>query len=308
MSVLFAAWAASGNPPPFIVLIIGFLIGALVFFFGFRTYREYRVVADTPIAPVRSIPMGLVHVQGKTTGDDRLTSPLTRVPCYYFKVQVEKYVKGEKESKWETVRTDTEERSFYIEDATGKVFVNPHRAEFDVTRTFQGEIGQSVFRSRTIEPTLGVAGPTEQDLANYLSDTSRAQAALQSSNIPGASTLAKVLEIEQSMEAAGIGVSAGGGLSFSFGSAQPYRFTEHCLLAQRDCNVLGTCVENPSPKDEHDRNLIQKGQNEKTFLITSKSEKQIEKSLRWKAVLLVLLGAVIMVAMAAIMLHSAGML
>lgn len=309
MSPLWAALAASSNPPPFIFLIIGFLVGALVFFFGFRTYRELRVLADTPIAPVRSIPMGLVHIHGKTTGGDPLTSPLTGVPCYYYTVHVEEYVKKEKESNWKTVRTDSEGRPFYLDDSTAKVLVNPHGAEYDVPRTFHGEVGLHSSHSRSVDPTLGVSGPTEQDLFNYVTDNSKARAALESSNMPGASTLAKVLDIEQSLEAAGIGVSLGtGGVNIGFGGDRTYRFTENCLLAERDCNILGSCVENPAPKDEHDRNLIQKGQNEKTFLITSKSEKQIEKSLRWKAFLLIFVGAVIMVAMATIMLHSAGML
>ena len=316
MSPLWAVFATSSNQPPYIILLIGFLVGAIVFFLGFRTYRELRVVADTPLAPVRSLPMGLVHVRGKATGDDRLTSPLTRIPCYYYKVQVEKYVKKDKGSSWESVRTDTEERPFYLDDSTAKVLVNPHGAEYDVPRTFSGEIGQYSSQAHSVDPTLGVAGPSEEDLIKYLSDDSQARADLDSSSMPGASSLAQVLEIEKSLEDAGIGASEGpggqsigvGGLSIFVRGEQTYRFTENCLLAERDCNILGSCVENPAPKDEHDRNLIQKGQNEKTFLITSKSESQIEKSLRRKALVLIFAGALLMVAMAAIMLHGARML
>jgi hypothetical protein len=72
--------------------------------------------------------------------------------------------------------------------------------------------------------------------------------------------------------------------------------------------VLGTCTENPSPADQNDRNLIKKGENEKTFLITTKSEKQIEKSLRLKAILLVVIGAALIVGGAALALHMAHML
>jgi hypothetical protein len=98
-----------------------------------------------------------------------------------------------------------------------------------------------------------------------------------------------------------------GGISMDFGS-HPYRFTETCLVAGRACNVLGTCAENPSPADENDRNLIKRGANEKTFLITTKSEKEIEKSLRRKAVILVVIGAALIVGGVAIVLHMAGML
>jgi len=38
-------------------------------------YREYRLLKDTPEAPIRSIPMGFVHIHGKATGEEPLKSP-----------------------------------------------------------------------------------------------------------------------------------------------------------------------------------------------------------------------------------------
>ena len=64
MTILIAALASTTQPPNF-VLFIAFLIGALLFIFGFRTYREYRVLAETPETPVRSIPLGLVRGRGR---------------------------------------------------------------------------------------------------------------------------------------------------------------------------------------------------------------------------------------------------
>ncbi|HEV2349127.1 MAG TPA: hypothetical protein VG028_04690 [Terriglobia bacterium] len=307
MNFPFAALAASSGPPPFIIFVIGFLIGLILFFVGFRTYREYRILEDTPIAPIRSIPMGLVHVRGKATDGDRLTSPLTGVPCYYYRVQVEKYVKKDKGSEWETVSTETEERNFLLDDGTAKVLVNPHQAEYDVMRTFQAETGNLTNAGRFVDPSLGIPGPSDMDLRAYLGDSSKAQAALASLNIPGAKAAGKVLGAAQKLEAMGMAVG-GSGLHFTLGEGQQYRFTEHCLLAERDCNVLGTCAENPAPKDEHDRNIIMKGQNEKTFLVTNKTEGQIEKSLRRKAFVLIFLGAVLMVGVVALGLYERHML
>ena len=307
MTFPFAAFAISGSPMPFFFLVVGFLVGLILFFVGFRTYREYRLLEDTPIAPIRSIPMGLVHVRGKATGDDRLTSPLTGVPCYYYRVQVERYVKKEKSSEWETVRTDSEERSFNLDDGTAKVLVNPHQAEYDVMRTFQAETGGVVDLTRFVDPSLGVQGPSDQDLHAYLNDNSKAIAALNSLNVPGAQAAGKVLGMAQQLGSLGVSLS-GGGVNLSFGDTQKYRFTEHCLLAERDCNILGTCAENPAPKDEHDRNVIMKGQNEKTFLVTNKTEGQIEKSLGRKAFLMIFLGAVLMIGVVAYGLHTRGML
>lgn len=295
MTNLFPTLAASSGHNLNIFLAIGFLLGVVLFVLGFRFYREYRILEDTPVAPIRSIPMGLVHVHGKTTGEDRLTSPLTGVGCYYYEVVVEKWVPKDKGGEWEKIRTDTAERRFRLDDGTGTVLVDPQHAEYDLPHTFRGEIGP-LKDSRHVDPSLGVPGPSKQDLHAFLTgDVSSAQKELASTGVPGTNVLGKVLAVGRELESMGVSLST-------------YRFTEQCLLAERDCTILGTCAENPSPKDEHDRNLLMRGQNEKTFLITSKTEQQIEKSLRWKAMGLVLLGAAIMIGMAAVALHSAGLL
>jgi hypothetical protein len=71
---------------------------------------------------------------------------------------------------------------------------------------------------------------------------------------------------------------------------------------------LGTCVENPSPKDDHDRNLITRGENEKTFLISSMSEPKAEKGLRKQALILILIGSLFIIMAAVFALSSAGLL
>lgn len=308
MTIVVAA-LASTNQPPDLVFFIAFLIGALLFFLGFRTYREYRVLAETPETPVRSIPMGLVRVRGTATGDDRLTSPLTGVPCFYYHVRVDKWVKKENENgKWEKVSTETDERPFYLDDGTGKVLVMPHGAQYEVLRTFQGEIGMESVHARYVDPSLGILGPTEQDLAVYVKGGgSRAGAAMEATDAPGAKTVGKIVGVAQEIGSLGIALSEGG-LTMDFGLGQSYRFTERCLLADRECNIIGTCVENPNPKDEHDRNLLKKGQNEKTFLITSMGEKQVEESLRLRAIIMALAGAAIMIGVVALALHKARML
>lgn len=308
MPILFAAFADTGGQHPYLFATILFLIGAVLFIVGFRTYRKYRLIADTPMIPIRSAPMGLVHVHGTTTGDDRLTSPLTGVPCYYYRVQVEKRVRKDDKEEWESVHTDMAESKFYLKDVTGKVLVNPHNAEYELPHSFRAEIGPRSGRSRFVDASLGVPGPTEQELRAYLAgDFNRAREALKAVPIPGAKILDKALAVGAKMQSLGVSVSAGG-VSIGFGTDQSYRFTETCLPADRECNVLGTCAENPSPIDEHDRNMILKGENEKTLLITTKSEKQIEKSLRWRAFALIVIGAGLIVGGAALALHSAGML
>lgn len=57
--------------------VVGFFTGLAIFFNGFRIYREYRLLADTPEIPIRSIPMGLVHICGKARGVEPVPSPIS---------------------------------------------------------------------------------------------------------------------------------------------------------------------------------------------------------------------------------------
>ncbi len=312
MPILALTFALSPGhlSPLFSVILI--VVGIILFIFGFVKYREYRVLADTPQVPIRSVSMGLSHVAGTTTGGQPLVSPLTQVPCYYFEVRVETKVKKDNQETWEETHRERAEVPFYVQDDTGYILVNPERAEYNVPQSFWGELRPPALLSfgqapRKVDPSLGVAPPTDEHLRGYLNGQfSQMRTAVQGSNIPGAKVLDTGLAIAQKMQM--LGISLGGdGISMDFGN-RPYRFTEYCLPAGRPTHVLGTCTENPNPSNQDDRNLIKKGENEKTYLISTKSEEKLEKSLRLQAFLMIFIGAAMILGGAAMGLHSAHML
>jgi hypothetical protein len=260
-----------------------FLLGALIFLRGFKVYRELRILEDTPLIPVRSVSMGLSRLKGKATGEDRLASPLTNQPCYYYRVYVEQWEKVGDRAGWTGYKAKTEARRFYLDDGTGKALVDPQGAELDVEYTFHAEIGPRTKNTRYVNPSLGAPGLAEAELRALVAINPKLRTGLTQSND---GPLVRPPDLTPEMVA-------------RLNPRESFRLTEHCLLADRECTVLGTCVENPSPKDEHDRNLITKGLNERTFLITTNAELQEEKKLRRSAVLRVLLGAGIMVAVTA---------
>ncbi len=313
MSILALTFAASSGHIPPLVPVIVVVMGVILFLVGFWKYREYRVLADTPQIPIRSVSMGLSHVAGTSTGGQPLTSPLTQVPCYYYEVQVEKMVKKDNRDAWERAGTEKAEVPFYLQDETGKILVNPQSAEYNLPQAFWGELRPPALLSlghapRKVNPSLGVPAPTDEHLRAYLNGQfiSGDRSALQGSNIPGGKVMDKGLAIAEKMQMLGVSIGAGG-ISMDFGN-HPYRFTEYCLVAGRPTHVLGSCTENPNPADEGDRNLIKKGENEKTFLISTKSEKQLERSLRLQAFLMIFIGAALIVGGAAVALHSAHMI
>ena len=87
-----------------------------------------------------------------------------------------------------------------------------------------------------------------------------------------------------------------------------YRLTEYCILPGHEYNITGTCVENPEPKDQHDRNLITKGLNELTFLISWKAPRVVESGLRNRSIRMIFGGAAVTIICLAILLAKFGLL
>jgi hypothetical protein len=121
-----------GNSNPDGALALGIGAGLWTFFKGFRVYREYKLVADVPRMPIRSIAMGLAHIRGKAQAAKLLTSPVTHTPCCFYKVEIEHWKVEDRNGRWESLRTDADGVKFYVEDATGRVLVDSHSAEYDL--------------------------------------------------------------------------------------------------------------------------------------------------------------------------------
>lgn len=284
MTMLFAALVASNAEAPFLVVLFHlavFAIGILLFWTGLKPYRQYRALANTPIVPVSNLTPGPAHVRGRATGGEPLTSPLTGASCYFCEAQVALSVAtGKYSSSWETVRNYSEERPFYLDDGAGVVLVSPSQAQYDVVQTFSGKYGLFTSHSRRVDASLGLPGPSLENLQAFLSDSSKANPA----------------------------VGASGGLvNIRPWGYSSYRVTERCPLAERECIVLGTLEENPTPQNERDRKIFTQGLSQGPLLISSKSERGLEWRLKLKAISLMVLGAVFMIGIVVAGIYSLGL-
>jgi hypothetical protein len=296
------AWPAhiSGNDlKALAAAILGFGWGIYWFFKGFGIFREFRVLEDTPEIPIRSISMGLVHVHGKARGQEAVTSPISQTPCLYYHVVIEKWTLGSKGGgSWTAYRTDSKGRKFYLEDASGKTTVDPDGCEVKPAPTSISET------KRTHAPPLGESGAgldPRLSLALYEVSDNRLNAYAERLGEHGHSMLGAVETLALQSEG---GYAAG--LAESGNLPPAYRFTEYCIRDGDSLDITGTCAENPQAKDIQDRNMIVKGQNERTFLITSQSENGIEAALRRGAMVRVFGGAAIAVACLAFILFRLG--
>jgi len=281
-----------------VAVVVGFGAGLFWFYQGFRIYREYRVLADTPQIPIRSIAMGLVEIHGKARGPETVQSPVTGTSCFFYKVDIEKWVRDKSGGHWSHAATDAQGVRFYLEDTTGKVLVDAHGAEYDLIQTAKRETGRAAGASwgqlfgpgRDSTPAAGSPVP-ETDLLAYvesLASTAHASFSLD--------TGALLSGLER------------GSLAFGMGSEHRYRLSEYCIIPEHWYDAAGTCVENPAPQDEHDRNLIVKGQNEPTFLISWRGEKEVQRTMRNRAALHIFGGAALSLACLALLLSRLGWL
>ena len=254
-------------------LVAGFGLGLLLFFRGLRIFRKGLVVADTPIIPIRSAPMGIVQVHGHAGGDTPFPSPVSGTPCYAFRVVIDRYVN---QKGWQHHRTDQNGSRFYLSDDSGRIHVEPREAEFDLPVNCRRQIGE---------------GAPGFSLANLFRPT-----ATDASDGSGLSFNAKTED--ELLEYSGVG----------YGCTDPFRFTEYCIEPDHEYDVLGTCVENARPEDESDRNLITRGTHNPAFLISSKSADELKSGMGWRSTMMVIGGASLAVFCAALLMARHGFL
>jgi hypothetical protein len=89
-------------------------------------------------------------------------------------------------------------------------------------------------------------------------------------------------------------------------AAGRYRFTERCILADHEYDITGTCGENPEAKDVSDRNLIRKGVNEPTFLISGLARPDVNAMLQIRSYFMIFGGGMLAVFCLGILLLRLG--
>ena len=117
----------SDEPGAFLITLGLFFLGLILIYFGFQSYRTSRLIRDTPTSKVRSMPVGRVELQGTARdAGETLDAPFTDDECLYVSYKIEEYEYDRKDEEWEwvTKASGTERVPFYLEDDTGKVYVD----------------------------------------------------------------------------------------------------------------------------------------------------------------------------------------
>lgn len=119
-----------------IYLVVFSGVGVWLFFDGFKKLRRKRLIENIPTSKIRSMAMGLVELQGKA-GQwlYSLKGPLTGRDCVFYKYLIERYERRGKNSRWVKVAAGgSYDNLFHLDDSTGKVLINPRRAELNLAK------------------------------------------------------------------------------------------------------------------------------------------------------------------------------
>ncbi len=289
---------------------IGFFTGLVIIFLGLRRYREYRLASDIPDLAIRSLAMGIVRTRGKASAAQPVQSPLSATPCCCFRVDIEYWKRGEhgdNDATWATDICDIGGGPVYLEDSGAKVLVDVQRARWDMPRSRRVEVNLALNRKDPEVQRLGEyveaaraknESLTMQALARpFLGKDPAKQKkyglafAIASSVAGGWFSDAKDSFAGKLIADALPSDPVTGG--FASERVSKYRLTEYCILPGQEYGVAGTCAENPQPSGIGDRNLITRGKDESTLVISTKTDARMDRSMFWAAFGKTLFGAVL---------------
>ncbi len=123
-----------------LILLIGFnqpsrsgwqislvLVGLTSFWGWYTNLKRYRTVADTPTSRIGSAPQGYIEIvgRGKQPPGVSLVSPLTGLPCLWYRFRVER----KNDNHWEYVSSGISTDTFGVDDGSGRILIDPDGAE-----------------------------------------------------------------------------------------------------------------------------------------------------------------------------------
>src|SRR3989344_9664938 len=105
---------------------------------SWRTWRNVshiRLIEDTPTSKIRSAPQGYVELEGvgKLMDAPPIIAKLSGLPCVWYRYKIEQQVtthyKGHTQTRWEVIEKDESTETFWLQDETGRVVIDPEGAE-----------------------------------------------------------------------------------------------------------------------------------------------------------------------------------
>jgi hypothetical protein len=232
---------------------VALVSGPWMFWRGFRALRTCQLIENTPTAHIRSAAMGLAELRGKIRERSQTFAPFSGRPCAYWEVDIA--VRGRNRGSWSTIHRNASGNPFFIQDESGVALVYPHGADCKV-------------RFGTDEECYGLNLP--EVYAAYLKEHSSLGSTF------GRLSWMRFRErtLEEDM------------LVFVLGTAMP---RSRAISVNDDAEALaatgtdGLGDRRRHELDEETAAIIRRGENERTFIISQESERDLVFGLKVKA-------------------------
>lgn len=248
------------NEIPIFIPILLILAGFIVFYYGFNRMHKYHIISDIPHSKIRSIAMGLVELHGHVNADKCIKTPFSQKDCIYYYYEIEEYSEaGSKKyhGDWVPKGRGEQRIPFFAKDETGSILVDPLGAEYNVSvkevflqndgvsRDIKTIVNSLKMWDDNQQTDLNVSswGLTPIDIKPYLSYNSNPE---------------NPRTIEE---------------DHIFGGRKYY---EYYIEPNEQLYVMGTAKNKPQMNEV----FIHKGENEPTFIISDKNEKDLLKVMK----------------------------
>ena len=150
---LCAAFLRSSSPVRVeLWCVVGLCAGIYFFVQGFRLLQRRHLILDTPFSKIRSASMGMVELSGLAIGPYTMIAPLSARPCYYYRTLVWEWKRQGRSNQWVKVAAECMHLPFFLDDNTGRVLVDPRRADLDIHCDFKEEFSDALFTTKDPPP------------------------------------------------------------------------------------------------------------------------------------------------------------
>jgi hypothetical protein len=217
--------------------------GPVFFYRAFRDLRLRRLIQNTPTARMRSMPMGLVEVCGTVEPRSTVAAPFSGRPCAFWEVDIA--VRGRRNS-WTIVHRNASGQPFYVSDGTAAALVYPRGATSRLNFGVEEECN-------------GITLP--ECYAQYMSDQRLAMRGLWRVGV--------MRFRERTLES--------GQRVYVLGSAAP-RARALTISEGEEMAATGTddrVAHRLRALDEATAGVIRQGENERTFILSQQSEREL---------------------------------
>jgi hypothetical protein len=231
---------------------LALIAGPVLFARSFRDFRTQRLIRNTPTARIRSMPMGLVEIQGSVIPRSTLSAPFSNRPCAYWEVDISTEARR---GQWNVVHKNHSGHPFFLEDETAVTVVLPQGADSRINFAVE-------------EECAGLSLP--ECYASYMRDQNLALRDFW--QLSAMRFRERILEEGQHVFVLGTAMPRGRALTIGEGEAMEATGTEDARAHR--LRTLG----------EQATAVVRKGETQTTFIISQQSERDLVTSLSLRAV------------------------